>query len=304
MSSRQIRKLQQQRELEQAKLREAAEEGSEEDEQEDYRPPAKASLFSSFAALQDEDNEDDDEDDEETKIDEKTHDEVEPSPPPKKAKKSKKKKKKAKAKVQETSEAQKAETKDDGDDIDAALRELNINAEKTGQQPQVPVVQLDPNYERMCGLLGINSRHLKVGNEMRNLFGRTAVENNDDAGGPVPRGGRRRQRAAQQQVDLETALKGHHAPGKGLPELTLRRNIFIQGKEEWPRATTGGLTMELVDDMQFVDGTIEFRFVHDNAYEAVQNQFRIYVEMGDPQNLIGLLQKNRTFYHIYPSNIG
>ena len=62
--------------------------------------------------------------------------------------------------------------------------------------------------------------------------------------------------------------------------------------------------MELVDDMQFVDGTIEFRFVHDNAYEAVQNQFRIYVEMGDPQNLIGLLQKNRTFYHIYPSNIG
>ena len=305
MSSRQIRKLQQQRELEQAKLREAAEEGSEEDEQEDYRPPAKASLFSSFAALQDEDNDDDGEDDEETKIDEKSHkssDEVEPSPPPKKAKKSKKKKKKAKAKAQEASEAQKLGAKDDGDDIDAALRELNINAEKTGQEPQPPTIQLDPNYERMCTLLGVNSQHLKVGNEMRNLFGRTAVENNDDAGGPVPRGGRRRQRA-QQQVDLETALKGHHAPGKGLPELTLRRNIFIQGKEEWPRATTGGLTMEMVDDMQFVDGTIEFRFVHDNAYEAVQNQFRIYVEMGDPQNLIGLLQKNRTFCHIYPSNI-
>lgn len=53
--------------------------------------------------------------------------------------------------------------------------------------------------------------------------------------------------------------------------------------------------MAMVDDMQFVDGTIEFRFVHDNAYEAVQNQFRIFVEMGDPQNLIGLLQRNRTF---------
>ncbi|KFY25608.1 hypothetical protein V493_04565 [Pseudogymnoascus sp. VKM F-4281 (FW-2241)] len=297
MSSRQIRKLQQQRELEQAKLREAAEEGSDEDEQEDYRPPAKASLFSGFAALQDED-EDDEDDDEETKIDEKTHmssDEAEPSPPPKKAKKSKKKKKKAKAKAQETSTAQKPQTKDDGDDIDAALRELNISAEKTGQQPQPPTVELDPNYERMCILLGVNSQHLKVGNEMRNLFGRTAVGNNDDAGGPVPRGGRRRNRA-QQQVDLETALKGQHAPGKGLPELTLRRNIFIQGKEEWPRATTGGLTMKLVDDMQFVDGTIEFRFVHDNAYEAVQNQFRVYVEMGDPQNLIGLLQRNP--YHI------
>lgn len=294
MSSRQIRKLQQQRELEQAKLREAAEEGSDEEEQEDYRPPAKASLFSSFAALQDEDNDDDDEDDEETKIDEKPHkssDEVEPTPP-KKAKKSKKKKKKAKAKAQETSETQKPATKDEGDDIDAALRELNISAEKAGQQPQQPIVELDPNFERMSALMGINSQHLKVGNEMRNLFGRTAVGNNDDAGGPVPRGGRRRQRG-QQQVDLETALKGHHAPGKGLPELTLRRNIFIQGKEEWPRATTGGLTMEIVDGREFIDGTIEFRFVHDNAYEAVQNQFRMYVEMGDPQNLIGLLQRNR-----------
>lgn len=297
MSSRQIRKLQQQRELEQAKLREAAEEGSDEDEQEDYRPPAKASLFSSFAALQDEDNDDDDEDDEETKIDEKAHmssDEAAPTPPPKKAKKSKKKKKKAKAKAQETNEAQKPET-NNGDDIDAALRELNIRAEKAGQQPQQPAVELDPGYERMSVLLGVNSQHLKVGNEMRNLFGRTAVENNDDAGGPVPRGGRRRQRAQQQQVDLETALKGHHAPGKGLPELTLRRNIFIQGKEDWPRATTGGLTMELVEDAQFVDGTAEFRFVHNNAYEAVQNQFRVFVEMGDPQNLIGLLQRNRTF---------
>lgn len=60
--------------------------------------------------------------------------------------------------------------------------------------------------------------------------------------------------------------------------------------------------MAMVDDMQFVDGTIEFRFVHDNAYEAVQNQFRIFVEMGDPQNLIGLLQRNRMFLTHLPLN--
>jgi hypothetical protein len=300
MSSRQIRKLQQQRELEQAKLREATEEWSEDEDEEDYHPPAKPSLFSSFAALQDNDNSDDGEDDEEAaeaKINEKVHkssDEAKTSAPPKKAKKSKKKKKKAKAKAQGENDAQKPEIKDNGDDIDAALRELNVSAGKTGSEPKTQIPELDPNYERMCALLGINSQHLKVGNEMRNLFGRTAVDsNNDDAGGPVPRGGRRRQRAAQQQVDLETALKGHHAPGKGLPELTLRRNIFIQGKDDWPRATTGGLTMEVVDDLRTVDGTVEFRFAHDQAYEAVQNQFSIFVEMGDPQNLIGLLQKNR-----------
>lgn len=311
MSSRQIRKLQQQRELEQAKLREeqaAAEEGSEEEDEVTYHPPTKASLFSSFAALQGDDNDDDDEEDEEATevkiIGDKSpmsSDEEPSAPAPKKTKKSKKKKK-SKSKAQDKGAVQKAETKDGTDDIDAALLELSLKAHTAGTEPQGDKLQLDPEYERVCALLGVNNQYLKVANEMRNLFGRTAVENHDDAGGPVPRGGRRRQRAAQQQIDLETALKGHHAPGKGLPELTLRRNIFIQGKDDWPRATTGGLTMEVVDDMQAVDGTVEFRFVHDQAYEAVQNQFRMFVEMGDPQNLIGLLQRNRKLHPVLSSN--
>jgi hypothetical protein len=275
---------------------EAVVEGSEEDD-EDYQPPRKAGLFSSFAALQDDESGDEEAEEETTtaKIQEKEaplDSDEEPSvAAPKKAKKSKKKKKKAKA--QDQTAARKPEVKDDADDIDAALRELNLKAQKSGMEVAAERPKLDPEYERVCALLGINNQHLKVANEMRNLFGRTAVESHDDAGGPVPRGGRRRQRAAQQQIDLETALKGHHAPGKGLPELTLRRNIFIQGKDDWPRATTGGLTMEVIDDMQAIDGTVEFRFVHDQAYEAVQQQFRIFVEMGEPQNLIGLLQRNR-----------
>jgi hypothetical protein len=152
----------------------------------------------------------------------------------------------------------------------------------------------------VCKLLGINSQHLKVANEMRNLFGRTAVENHDDAGGPVGRGARRRQQRGQnQQVDLETALKGHHAPGKGLSELTLRRNNFIQGKEDWPKGTTGGLTMALAEGKS-EDGTMEFKYVHDQSYQTLQQTFQGSVEMGDPQNLIGLLVRNRKCLSPFP----
>lgn len=303
MSSRQIRKIQQQRELELAKQRDEklVEEGSDEDEEDIYHAPSKPSAFSAFAALQDEDEDNDEEEgiDNEPTSDtlSKAEDDVDTdegfatAPPPKAKKSKKKKKKKSKAKTPD-SNVYSAE----GDDIDAALRELNLKQVNTEAQNSNDEPRLDPEYERVCALLGVNNQYLKVANEMRNLFGRTAADPQDDAGGTVPRGGRRRQRGAQQQIDLETALRGHHAPGKGLPELTLRRNIFIQGKEEWPRATTGGLTMEIVDDLSAIDGTIEFRFAHDQAYEAVQNQFRMFVEMGDPQNLIGLLQRNP--YHI------
>jgi hypothetical protein len=117
------------------------------------------------------------------------------------------------------------------------------------------------------------------------------VETHEDR---AERRARQRPRQQPRQVDLETALKGHHAPGKGLSELTLRRNPLIQGKDDWPKGTTGGLTMEMVDN-KAPDGTIEFRFVHDKTYQALQSAFHGYVEMGDPQNLIGLLTRNRKF---------
>jgi len=288
MSSRQLRKIQQQRELEaQAKLQ--AQEEEEESDDEPVAPAkSKASLFANLAALEDE-NDDDDEDEEE---DEAVTPESKPvnDPAPTTAKKSKKskKKKKSKSKAKETV----PEAKGD-EDIDAALRELALEKPAGGGdhhwQPS-----FDPEYERVCELLGISTNHLKVGTEMRNLFGKNVMDSHEDAGGAVPRGGRgRRQRAAQENVDLETALKGHHAPGKGLPEVTLRRNIFVQGKDDWPRGTSG-LTMEMVDDRSD-DGTVEYRFVHDKSYQDLQRNFQAFVEMGDPQNLIALLTRNREF---------
>lgn len=303
MSSRQLRKLQQQRELERAKLQEqpAEEKASEDEEEEGETPPInKPSLFANFAALQADEDEDDDSDTDEQQVEndgQHPPDNKQLTSPSsgKKPKKAKKKKKKTKQTEENKSVSSHPTPGSDGqqDEIDAALQELSLKRENNSTNTAIPEFIADPEFARICELLGINTQHLKVANEMRNLFGRTAVDNHDDAGGQVPRGARRRQRAAQRQVDLETALQGQHAPGKGLPELTLRRNPFIQGKDNWPRATTGGLTMEITDDLPSYSGIIAFRFVHNQAYDLVQQQFHVFVEMGDPQNLIGLLQRNR-----------
>jgi len=165
---------------------------------------------------------------------------------------------------------------------------LDIKQTSSGDAA-VPVVPVDPEYQRVCALLSTSTQHLKVAHEMRNLFGKAAVEAHED---PAERRARQRQNRQAREIDLETLLKGQHKPGKGLAELTLRRNPLIQGKDDWPKATTGGLTMEMVDD-KAPDGTIEFRFVHDKSYQAVQVTFQGLVEMGDPQNLIGLLTRNR-----------
>lgn len=296
MSSRQLRKLQQQRELEQAQVKLQAEEEEEESEEEPVLPTKpKPSLFANLAAL--EDNEDDeDEAAEDAAAAELSEPDPTPLPAkkPKKAKKKKKGKGKGKDRPEEPAEIQK--TENGVDEIDAAIQELNLK--KSAGQTDSTAVPVDPEYERVCTLLGVNTQHLKVANEMKSLFGKAATEVHDDPGGPVGRGARRRQQRGQnQQVDLETALKGHHLPGKGLPELTLRRNAFIQGKDDWPKAPTGGLAMEVIDDPgDGGDGSVEFAYTHNKAYQTLQQTFHGFVEMGDPQNLIGLLIRNRKFH--------
>jgi hypothetical protein len=305
MSSRQLRKLQQQKDLEEAnRILQAEAEEEEEAEESDDEPistaPIKIKPAFSFAALNEHEEEEGGEGGgkvEEADIEEEEEEEVEekadanalsepggaPAPKPSKSKKKKKKKKKAKGKSMEKQESE-------SDDIEAAIRELGLKT-PAGNPVATAKATDDQQWDRICALLAVHTQHLKVGNEMRTLFGRAATGNHDDAGGPVRAG---RQRAHNQPMDLETALKGR--PGKCLPELTLRRNTLIQGKNDWPLGTTGGLSMEMLDDMRQTDGTVEFRFVHDKSYQGLQQAFNAFVEMGDPQNLIGFLTKNP--YHI------
>jgi hypothetical protein len=76
--------------------------------------------------------------------------------------------------------------------------------------------------------------------------------------------------------------------------MALKRNIFVQGKEDWPNATSGGLGMEVEEKR--TDGTILYRFVHNRAYQEVQSQFEIAVESMDPDRLVVMLRQNP--YHI------
>ncbi|MCJ1336779.1 hypothetical protein MMC09_002057 [Bachmanniomyces sp. S44760] len=179
------------------------------------------------------------------------------------------------------------------DEIDQALRSLGTK--HTDQDNGTSTQQIDDSLREMYRLLATDTRNLNALNEMKRLFGNVILEGeNEGAAVADPRGRRGR---GPRQLDLGGALAGRNSPvsrGQGLAGLALRRNIFMLGKEEWPKATSGGLGMEVVEKPW--DGTTEYRFVHNSAYRDVQRQFQSCVESMEPQRMIQLLQFNP--YHI------
>ncbi|KAI1417964.1 DUF654-domain-containing protein [Hypoxylon sp. FL1857] len=300
MSSRQLRKLQKQKELQELHAQNpAGDDESSEDDRPIQRP--RASLFSGFATLGDQDDQDDDADHdekEEESVEASTNPTVEPDraeTPKSSSKKSKKKKKKAKKPEAPLTKAE-AVPQSGPDEIDEALRELDLS--KNPGQEIHDKHSLTKPYERICELLSVNTYHLKVINEMRNLFGREAIAAAQSEEDQEQARSRRQRRALEQEVDLETYFKGQ--PGKSLPEITLRRNPFLVGKETWPRASTEGLTMEQLKakEGQLADkpGTIEFRFAHDDKYNMLEMKFFELVQMYDPMRIVH-------FLHVHPYHI-
>ncbi|KAG8622869.1 hypothetical protein KVT40_009380 [Elsinoe batatas] len=290
MSSRALRKAQKQREEEEAlkRLQKAAEDLEESEDDEVPIPPQK----SAFALLNDGDDDDADEQDDAEEDANATADangDVEKPVAQPSSTKRKKNKKKKKAKPA----AGNGRSGDEVDDIDTALKALRASdkdAPKSASSAEAAGLSLT------CQLLSVESSNLHAENEMRRLFGRTALEQNDreeQAGGQ----GRRRGRN-QQMAGLAAALgrrqgaQGGRPSGLGL--LGLRRNLFVQGKEEWPVGTSGGLSMEVVEKRG--DGTVLYRFMHNNTYQEVQGDFDVCVRSMDPEGMIRLLQLNP--YHI------
>ena len=208
-----------------------------------------------------------------------------------KRKTKKKKKKAAKGKAPQHSDlnAKAAQGQGELDEIDLALKSLKVKGKEAGEDDRKPV--MDTGLKKFYELLAIDSKHLNALNEMKKLFGNIVFEaENEGAARPA---GRRRGRG-QEQVDLGGALAGRNSVasrGQRLTGLVLRKNIFMPGKEDWPKGTSGGLGMEIVEQAE--DFTTEYRFVHSRIYQRAQAQFVVCVEIMDPNRMIQHLQFNR-----------
>ncbi|KAL6700340.1 DUF654 domain-containing protein [Trichoderma pleuroticola] len=275
MSTRQLRKLQKQRELEAQIVQEPK--GSDDDADEDEIAPVVAKPRANlFAALGGEDEDEDEGDDDAHENPEQASAVETPVEEPVAAasgRKNKKKKKKGKAK--KAAPAQEAEQSED-DEIDRAIKELKIE-----QKPQAGSVS--SNAPTSQGLFKINLYNLKAINEMRNLFGRDTIESANAEEEEQRRGARHG--IMPEQVDLETFLRGPPNTRK-LPEVSRRRNIFIQGREHWPMSTTGGLSLKEVG--KTADG-VEYAYAHAPEYDEIQALFFAQVQMGDPMRMVHLL---------------
>ena len=224
---------------------------------------------------------------------------------PPKPTQAKKKKKKQKKKATERAQAGGAagKTADEMDDIDRALMELSTREPVTSARNIETAEDTGPGDPESLWeapatkLLGIDSRNLNPVNEMKSLFGNVALEGSS-TGRASPRGPQRQREQNQQGgVDLGTALTGRYSPaskGRELGTLANRRNVFVQGHEDWPLGTSGGLSMEA--DKEDTAFGKHFSLVHNNAYTDVQREFQLCVESMQGENMIQLLRLNP--YHI------
>lgn len=303
MSSRAIRKLQKLRDQE---LQQAEQEDNDSSEDEAPAQPSKPKL-NAFDLLNAADEDEDDDNDDKQASDEEAPESVtqptksEPAPPkPAEYKKKQKKNKKKKKASPKAAPGGQAGTKSEGtelDEIDRALKELAVDpSHNTSANTSAASTQAarDSSFAKTPeDLLAIEPRALNANNEMRKLFGNVVLENFDQ---PQDSGtGRRRDR--RETIDLGQALTGRYSPasrGQSLAGVTLRRNVLMQGKDEWPRAPSGGLGMELSEKLD--TGATVYRIVHNASYEDIQRQFDICVESMDPQRMIALLQYNP--YHV------
>ena len=299
MSARALRKLQKQRELE-AQLEAAEDHESSNDESIPAPPKKKLNAFDLLNAAAG--DEDEDQTSEEETVSGKTHiPQVETQAATTRVDSAKKKKKKKKKKKAAQNVAQKPipqsekTAKDEElDDIDRALKELGVkndNAAIPSEKQPAFSAREDSFAKPPAELLAIEPKSLNAMNEMRKLFGNVVLESfeDQDAGS-----GRRRERQ-REMIDLGKALSGRYSPasrGQSLAGVTMRKNILMQGKDEWPRTTSVGLGMELVQRLP--DGSSQYRLVHNKAYQDVQMQFDMCVESMDPQRLIQLLHTSVT----------
>lgn len=211
-------------------------------------------------------------------------DTAEPAPTISSKPKKKKKKKPKKKAAESTPHTQSHDASED--EIDKALKELSTkeNNHIDNEQQQTSTWEQSTSH-----LLRIDPRNLDPVNEMRGLFGSIALEDDHRTTTST------RHQSPNGGVDLETALSGRYnraSRGRELGSLARRRNCLMQGKEHWPLATSGGLSMSCTPSSSIKEYTIQ----HSAEYAQAQAVFRGAVESMQAEAMIGALQTHP--YHI------
>lgn len=192
-----------------------------------------------------------------------------------------------------------ASTVTDADEIDEALVSLESLSVSNRFDASRPMSLLDPSVKQRCAVLAIDTQHLQVGNEMRRLFGKAAFEAEQDENAQARS---RRPHNEGDQFGLAEAVAGRNShAGAGLPQMIRRRNVFVQGKEEWPKASGGGLGMDIVETD--ASGIVEYTFVHNKQYQSAQQEFDTCVLTMDPNLMVNLLRFVRMLFFATPRSM-
>ena len=291
MGTRALRKLREQEWEKQLAATRDEEAQQQQESEEDDEPVVVSKPKNAFDMLNEGNEEDDDDEVEE----EESSSQIIP-PQSSTPKPSKKKKKKPKKKPKDAAGTpQQQDSKDvSEDEIDKALKELSLKKQRGQAQDETDYDLSRQNiWERDATKhLAIEPRSLDPVNEMRGLFGNIALQDDSRRNQPT----RRREQNLQGGVDLQTALTGRYnraSQGRELAALAKRRNCFMQGKEEWPLATSGGLSMEALPATSWEK---QYNIVHNQLYKNAQWDFRLAVESMQAEAIIALLQKYP--YHV------
>lgn len=191
-------------------------------------------------------------------------------------------KKKAKRKA---SQKRKETDLDDGnvvEDLDRILEALSFKVRKKSEDHAPITGSLDDAF---FSLLAINTRDLHIQNEMKRLFGKIVT---DHSSAPVAEGSGGRRAAGDRRARI---ARNQLTGGRGIPFITLKRNPFIEGKEEWLQILGVGLAMEKMEEGP--NGATTYTTVHRPIYQDIQRQFILCVASMDPESLIQLHQSHR-----------
>ncbi|KAG4302497.1 hypothetical protein PCANB_001176 [Pneumocystis canis] len=132
-----------------------------------------------------------------------------------------------------------------------------------------PIIENSKNKQNYQGLLAIRQHLLDSDAEMRSLFGKKVVDNNNDF------------------------KKNSKKRMNNFKNIRFNKSPLINFKESWPPLYNSGLSMDII---AYIDGIGHFKFVFSKAYQDVQRKFLMAVNSFDPNNFTMLLQHNP--YHV------